>query len=145
MRFQGVRLLVEDFAKSFLFYRDILGFKALWGNPQDVYASFDTGGNVGISIFESKLMDQSIGLVHKGQRRKADNAVIIIQVEDVDQIYQNLKDKVEVVSPPRDMAGWGCRTLHIRDVEGNLLEFNASLAKDKWDDELLEAAEIYNK
>ena len=49
-KFTYARLLVKNFKDSFLFYRDILGFKATYGSETDVYADFDTG-DVTLALF----------------------------------------------------------------------------------------------
>jgi catechol 2,3-dioxygenase-like lactoylglutathione lyase family enzyme len=36
----NIRLLVSDFDKTFLFYRDIIGFKVTWGDVGEYYAQF---------------------------------------------------------------------------------------------------------
>ena len=46
MRFSQARLLVDDFAAAFRFYRDTLGFTAASGDESSVYASFDTGSGM---------------------------------------------------------------------------------------------------
>src|SRR6476659_7630591 len=48
----GTRLLVSDFKASFRFYRDVLGFTPTFGDENDVYADFDTGGGTGIALFQ---------------------------------------------------------------------------------------------
>ncbi len=44
------RLLVSDFPATFRFYRDILGFKPLFGEESDVYVEFETGGLLSLSF-----------------------------------------------------------------------------------------------
>ena len=51
MRFSQARLLVDDFAAAFRFYRDTLGFTVASGDESSVYASFDTGSGM-VAIFE---------------------------------------------------------------------------------------------
>lgn len=143
MKFQGIRLLVNDFDAMFKFYSEMMGFKVTWGSLGETYASFLTGQEVGISIFKAEDMDHSLGIPYHQDRRLMDTQVIVMAVEDINPYYERLKDQVVVVMPPKDMTGWGCRCFHIRDVEGNLIEFNSALDKEKWDDDLIEASKKY--
>lgn len=145
MRFEGIRLLVEDFDTAFRFYSEALGFKIVWGKPGDVYGSFSVSDHVSLSIFTAEYMDQALDIPATTQRRAMDNGVLIFSAEDVDIIHKELLEKgVPILKEPTDMAGWGCRTLHIRDTEGNLIEFNSALPEEKWDEDLKEAAKEYN-
>ena len=42
-KYDYTRLLVEDFAACFLFYRNVLGLEPFMGTEDDVYAEFKTG------------------------------------------------------------------------------------------------------
>lgn len=144
MRFQGIRLLVEDFDAMFTFYSQVLELKVTWGKLGDVYASFEIGGETGISIFDAKLMDESVGESITGARRNGDLGVLIFAVDDLTPVYDMLQPKeVNIVNKPHDQPGWGCCCLHLRDPEGNLIEFNAPLDKDKWSEGLKEDAKNY--
>ncbi len=146
MKFEGIRLLVEDFDKAFNFYHNTLGFDIVWGKPGDAYASFEVSPNTSLSIFKAGLMDESIDQSPVGLRRAKDNSVLIFSVLDLDPIYKDLQEKkVPILKEPTPRPGWGCITLHIRDTEGNLIEFNAPLEKTSWDKDLIEDAKNYEK
>lgn len=141
MKLEGIRLLVEDFDASFNFYSKILGFKVTWGKPGDVYASFDTGGHVGLSIFTSRLMHDALNIMINDNLSRSHKAVLVFECHDVDKIYLTVKRKsIKIIKPPTDMPAWGNRCMHIEDPEGNTLEFSSALSKDKWDKDLLEDA-----
>ena len=44
MELTHIRLLVKDFDACFRFYRDVMGFRALWGDEGSGYANFEVGG-----------------------------------------------------------------------------------------------------
>ena len=146
MKLNNVRLLVNKFDECFNFYSVVLGLKVSWGKPGEVYASFDIGMPMGLSIFKSDLMAEAVGnsdLAFPENMR--DKVVICISVENVDQIYKEVKERGgDFINEPTDMTGWGIRTVHMRDPEGNLLEIQSELSKEKWDKDLLENAEEYN-
>jgi catechol 2,3-dioxygenase-like lactoylglutathione lyase family enzyme len=146
MKLTGVRLLVKDFDESFKFYSEKLGLRVVWGKLGGEYASFDFGsGNDGFSIFPSDLMAHAIDNVDlpmpTGCREKI---AIIVSVDSVDKSYEELLAKgVEFVNKPTDMTGWGMRTVHLRDNEGNLIELYSELPMDKWDKDLLDEMKEY--
>ena len=139
MKLNGIRLLVKDFDKSFKFYSEQLGLKVTWGELGGQYASFDIGhGSDGLSIFPSDLMAQAIGNVDDSLPVNCrEKAAIILNVEDVDKTYKELLEKgVKFINSPTDMTAWGIRTVHLRDVDDNLIELAASIPLEKWDKDL---------
>jgi catechol 2,3-dioxygenase-like lactoylglutathione lyase family enzyme len=127
----GTRLLVSDFKTSFRFYRDVLGFTPTFGDENDVYADFDTGGGTGIALFQRELMSQALGT--SGLPVPAwgdqDAFVLVFSVEDVDATCARLQaEGVSLVTEPQDRPEWGIRTAHVRDPEGVLIEINSGLA-----------------
>ena len=127
-QFTYTRLLVSDFKASFLFYRDIMGFKATYGSENDVYADFDTGTTT-IALFSKQNMSEAIGTTNLPLQAKAQDAVCLcFAVDNVDAACEELKHNgVGLVTDPTDQTGWGIRTAHFRDPEGNLIEINEPL------------------
>lgn len=145
MELNCIRLLVADFDRCFKFYSEILELEVSWGKIGGEYASFKMGEPFSLSIFKSDLMSKAIGNenLHLPQNSR-EKAVIIIKTQNVDTVYSNLKARgVEFINEPADMTGWGMRAVHLRDPEGNLLEFWSDLPKEKWDEELKKEAEEY--
>lgn len=135
MKFNNIRLLVNDFDKAFAFYNDTLGLECTWGQLGDNFASFNIGLESGLAIFKAELMDMAIG---NGNAKKngefQDKSVIIIEVENVSDTYERLKNKgVSFLTEPKDMPAWGIRVAHFRDSEGNLMEIFSALPKDQWE------------
>ncbi|GAB6008667.1 VOC family protein [Dysgonomonas reticulitermitis] len=146
MKFSNVRLLVKDYAKCFKFYTEQLGLEALWGDENSGYASFKvTDGMERFALFVSDWMAPSVSNADKelpvGFREKS---LVSFSVDNVDDTYAVLKAKgVIFVNEPTDMAGWGMRTVHLRDPEDNLIELFSPLAPEQWSEELIEESKKY--
>ncbi|WP_405493550.1 VOC family protein [Nocardia sp. NBC_00511] len=123
------RLLVDDFAASYRFYRDVLGLPLKHETPGDVpesddgpYACFALGGN-DLALFTRAFMDASIGAEHR-PRGEIDSVVVVLRVEDVDKAVESVRARgVRIVAEPVDQAAWGMRVAHLRAPEGTLIEF----------------------
>ncbi len=118
-----IRLLVSDFKACFLFYRTILGFQATYGDENDVYADFNTG-EVILALFGKSNMSEALSTLGLPADVPAqDKTCLVFAVSDVDEACQRLKNQgVSLVTEPADRAGWGIRTAHLRDPDGNLIE-----------------------
>ena len=114
MRFSQARLLVDDFAAAFRFYRDTLGFTAASGDESSVYASFDTGSGM-VAIFERSGQGEVVEL-----RPPGDSTLLVLEVDDVDAAVGGLG--THVVQAPVDKPEWGGRVAYLCDPSGNLIE-----------------------
>ncbi len=128
-KFEYTRLLVTNLRDCFLFYRDIMGFKATFGSEDDIYADFDTGATT-LALFGRQNMSEAIGTTQLPLQAKAQDAVCLcFAVENVDATCEALKrNGVGLVTEPTDQTGWGIRTAHFRDPEGNLIEINQPIS-----------------
>ena len=138
MKLNTIRLLVSKFDEVFLFYRDVLGFKVTWGNIGENYAQFQTGDCGSLSIFSKVIMADTIGTsLLPIQVPVQDSMALIFSVDDLDQFYESLSSKgIIFINKPTDQPDWGIRVSHLRDPEGNLLEFITELPKEKFSEEL---------
>lgn len=145
MKLDSVRLLVKDFDECFKFYRDVLNLKATWGDVGDAYASFDVGYNNVLAIFKSDLMSEVLGDSDKKLPDNTRNKFLIsIRVKNLEKTYEKLKSQgVVFINEPMEMTGWGDYVAHLRDPEGNVIEFCSDLDESKWDEDLLADKEKY--
>lgn len=128
MKLANTRLLVKDFKTSFLFYRDVLGLSPSFGDENDVYTEFQTGGAL-LALFQGSLMAAATG-GDQPTTDGRDKSVLVFEVADVDEAVGQLEAKgVVFQTRPEDRPDWGIRTAHLRDPEGNLVEVYSPLAR----------------
>lgn len=133
MKLSNIRLLVNDFEKSFTFYKETLGLKCTWGDKDAIFASFDIGLPSGLAIFKAELMAEATGN-DKAEKSTVSNDkfAIIIEVDNVDETFKELQNKsIKFITEPKDMKAWGIRVTHFRDPEGNLIEIFSNLPKSE--------------
>jgi lactoylglutathione lyase len=127
-KFTSSRLLVDNFKACFLFYRDILGFKSIYGSEDDVYAEFN---NVTVSrrLCGRLSMSETVGTTSLPPKATAqDTMCLCFQVENVDAANVRLKKQgVVLLAAPADRLDRCIRTAHFHDPDGNLIEINQSL------------------
>jgi catechol 2,3-dioxygenase-like lactoylglutathione lyase family enzyme len=130
LRYNFTRLLVRDFATSFRFYRDTLGFTPVWGDETGTYADFQTG-EVTIALFVRNEMAEAVGTSALAPTAETqDRVALCFAVDDVGQAYEELRAKgVTFVTEPHDQTDWGIRAAHFRDPDGTLLELFSALPK----------------
>jgi catechol 2,3-dioxygenase-like lactoylglutathione lyase family enzyme len=115
-----VRLLVTDFAAALGFYRDTLGLACTYGDESGPYADFDAG-DASLAIFTRKHQAESVQL-----REAGDGALVVLQVDDVDETAARLK-----LAEPISRPDWGIRVAYVRDPSGNLLELYSGIPMDE--------------
>jgi predicted enzyme related to lactoylglutathione lyase len=122
VRLTFVRLLVDDYAACFRFYRDVMEFPVTFGDETSGYADFDAGADVQIALFDRREQMEQLG---GDDGARGLQAAIIFQVVDVDAALAALRGRgAAVAAEPADRKDWGIRVAYIRDPVGNLLELN---------------------
>jgi len=123
--FTHTRLLVDDYAACFTFYRDVLGFEPVFGDVDSGYADFDTGETT-LAVFERTAMVAALGEA-AASPPTGDRVALVIGVESVDAAAEALTDAATFVTEPHDRPEWGVRVVHCRDPDGTLIELNEPL------------------
>jgi lactoylglutathione lyase len=117
-----VRLLVDDYAACFRFYRDVMQFPATFGDEDGGYADFDAGSDVSLALFVRQYQTDQVGAPASAS---GDKVAIVFEVDHVDAAIEELRGRGAPVSAePADRADWGIRVAYIRDADGNLIELN---------------------
>lgn len=128
MKLLQVRLMVKDFKKSVIFYRDMLEFPMGYHHEDLEYALFEIG-ETKIELFSAKAMAEAIGEPYKpGDPNASTNFLLNFNVEDVDVSFNRFRKKgIVFVTEPHDRKEWGARVAHFRDPDGNLIEIYKAL------------------
>ncbi len=123
------RLLVSRFADSFRFYDGVLtevaGGTRVKGEPSGPYANWDLGEEALLALLDRSMMER---LTELAPPAAGDSVMIVLKVDDVALAAETgVKYGGRVVAPPADRPEWGptARTAHLRDPEGNLVEFQS--------------------
>ncbi|HZE37371.1 MAG TPA: VOC family protein [Stackebrandtia sp.] len=123
------RLLVRDFAACFGFYSALLpaaaGATLRKGGPEGPYAHWDLGDEGLLSMFSHAAMADALGL---SASDSGDRTMLVLRVSDVDAVARVAAEAGgRVVAAPADRPEWGpnLRAAHLRDPDGNLLEFQS--------------------
>jgi lactoylglutathione lyase len=142
MNLGSMRLLVQDFAGSFRFYRDVMGFRPTWGDATSSYASFDVGGPVVLAIFLRDQQAEAVGAGHlPSQVPQQDRVLLSFTVDDLEATVTELTAKgAKFVTEPKAYPDWTIRAAYLRDPDGNLIEISSGLAKSEWTDRVKEEA-----
>lgn len=148
MKLTHVRLLVNDFDACFRFYRDVMGFQAVWGAEGSGYADFKSRrGEAMVALFSKQGMAEALGTGDLPcDATCQDTAMLIFEAADLDSTVEALRARgVQFVTELQDRPDWGIRTVHLRDPEGNLIELNSPLLESQWSDELADEAQQYTQ
>jgi lactoylglutathione lyase len=125
MKVTFVRLLVDDYAGCFRFYRDVMGFPATFGDEEGGYADFAAGSDVSLALFVRRHQTDRVGAPAEAG---GDRVAVVFEVPDVDAAIEELRARGAPVSAqPADRKDWGIRVGYIRDSDGNLIELNHAL------------------
>lgn len=134
-RLTHVRVLADDYAACFRFYRDVLGLDPTFGDADSGYADFEAG-DATIAVFDRTEMaaaldepgDPDSAPADTAPAPRGDGTCLVLGVESVDAAHDGLREAgATVAAPPTDHPEWGIRTLHVRDPAGTLLELNEPL------------------
>ena len=122
MKLTYVRLLVDDYAGCFRFYRDVMDFRVTYGDETGGYADFDAGADVQLALFVRQFQTDHVGAPAQAS---GDKVAVVFQVDDVDAAVEELRRRGAPVSAdPADRSDWGIRVAYVRDPDGNLIELN---------------------
>ncbi|QBD80290.1 VOC family protein [Ktedonosporobacter rubrisoli] len=129
MKFINSRLLVNDFAASLKFWRDVMQLVPKYEDASMGYAYFDTG-NGGLEIMGRADFATFLGQVAPTSTPASYPAAFVFQVDDVDASYTQLVERgATSVSGPLDHQEVGVRSAQVADPDGYVVEVYNALAK----------------
>ena len=129
MDFYSVRLLANDFRKTWHFYRDRLGLVPVKGHGEPPYGEFAWNGRAFLAVFERQRMASAVGLSPRRSRgARLGDVAVIFEVPNVDRFAAKLvRQGVRLHRGPTDRPEWGLRTIHFLDPDGHLVEVYSRL------------------
>lgn len=115
--FANAVLPVKNTKETAKYYKEKLGFTVdvLWENPN--YACVSRGG-ITIELGE-------------GRPNHVGSGACVIQVSDVDAIYNEFKEQDITFVGDFSERDYGSKDFRVRDYDGNLLVFGGALANKK--------------
>lgn len=114
MKLYAVRVFVHDWESAFDFYANILGLPVKFNEPSMGWAEFDIGG-ASLGLERVEVDDE------EGHQLVGRFVGISLQVDDIDSVYEGLKEKgVEFIEPPAKQD-WGGTLAHFRDPARNVI------------------------
>jgi lactoylglutathione lyase len=116
MKFSRIVIKVNDYRRSFEFYKDILGLKlsSSWQRKDSWGAIFSAGGG-DLEIIWFPGGEELEDCRYYLERKKVD---ICFEIHDIDILYKRLSDQgIEIIKEPFD-APWGYRIFSIKDPDG---------------------------
>jgi len=112
----AVCLLVDDFEKSFNFYKEALGLKV--NSQEGKFADFKLG-ETNLAIFQK---DEAMAMFPKDHMKSGGGSVLGFQVDDVSKTCGELKAKgIEIFEGPK-ATEWGQKVAYFKDPDGNIWE-----------------------
>lgn len=115
-------LMVEDVDATIAFYRSILGFELILAVPEGGPTAWAVMGcgNVEMMFQSSKSLVEEIPQLEGRQIGGA--LYFYVEVEGIQTLYANLKDKITIVRDFRTTS-YGMQEFLIQDCNGYLLAF----------------------
>jgi uncharacterized glyoxalase superfamily protein PhnB len=121
VRVNGICIVTDDVGRLRSFYADALRAEA---EGDDTFTAFRTAG-AALSLFSSDGMEQMApgSMAQAGVGRYT----LEIEVDDVDAEFDRLSTLGCVIVKPPTTQPWGRRSVWVRDPDGNILNFYASV------------------
>lgn len=123
------RVLTSRFAESFRFYDGLLTGVAkahlVKGTEDGPYANWDRETEAVLALLDRSMLERVTGI---GLGGSGDATMLVLTVEDVEEAAAVAQAHGgRMVVPPGDRPEWGptCRTAHLRDPDGNLVELQS--------------------
>jgi len=126
MKISRIVIKVNDYRKSFEFYKDILGLKltSSW-QRKDSWGAIFSAGSADIEIIWFPEGEGFLDCCYFPERNKVD---VNFETHDIDIHFKRLQDLgVEIIREPFD-APWGFRIFTIKDPDGIAISFTQPLA-----------------
>lgn len=118
-------IMVENVNQTIEFYTNTLGFNLIDTNPTS--GNFEWGyvmlDNVGLMFQEEKSLKNEYPELEPSKTNMGGPLSFYIRVENINELYNDIKDKVEVIKP-MNKTFYGTDEFAIKDINGFVLTFS---------------------
>jgi uncharacterized glyoxalase superfamily protein PhnB len=119
-------LMVEDVQQTLAFYRDTLGFDVLTTVPDDPPFDFAIVRRDDVELMFQSRPSLSENVPALTGRLIGASQTFYIEVSGVRQLYEQLKDRVEIVVDLHNTF-YGTQEFYFRDNNGYILSFSEAI------------------
>ena len=116
-------LMVEDVALTLDFYRETLDFKVLTTLPEQPPFDFAIVQRDGVELMFQSRASLSDNVPALTGRPIAASQTFYIEVSGIQELYESLRDKVEIVVDFHTTF-YGTQEFYFRDINGYILSFS---------------------
>jgi len=114
----AICLLVEDFDKSFVFYKDNLGLEV--NSVSGKFADFKLEGT-SLAIFQQA---DAVAMFPKEYMKKGGGCVHAFQVESIEESVKTLESKGVIFFEKVKTTAWGQKVAYFLDPDNNIWEIS---------------------
>lgn len=139
-----IEIPVSDMRRAVGFYESVMGLKKTYEHP--VWTSFDVGGiTLALAVSGTKTIGKnrkkctscSLCVLRYAATNRGENkgkpiatSVVYLEVEEIDKMFNLLKDQdVNFITEPKDQE-WGGRTAIMLDPDNNILVLSGTTNSD---------------
>jgi uncharacterized glyoxalase superfamily protein PhnB len=121
-KYLAVGLKVSHFLESFEFYTEVLGFEATEFDKENEFAEVRLD-NLRLALLTKDTLVNMCGVKHFALNKRS-NHLIALQVDNLEEAYQELKCKgVAFIQEPKTTS-WGQKVAYFKDLEGCIWEIS---------------------
>ena len=118
-------LMVEDVARTLVFYRETLGFEVLTTLPEQEPFAFAMVKRDGVELMFQSRASLSENVPALSGAPIGSSQTFYIEVTGIQDLYERLRDRVEIVVDFHDTF-YGTQEFYFRDINGYILSFSES-------------------
>jgi lactoylglutathione lyase len=119
-------LMVEDVRHTLTFYQDILGFNVVMTLPETAPFDFAIVQRDGVELMFQSRQSLSENVPALAGSAIGASQTFYIEVAGISQLYQQLRDKVEIVVDLHTTF-YGTQEVYFRDINGYILSFSEAI------------------
>lgn len=123
----AIGLRVANFSEAFDFYTNSLELEVKIHDEKNKFAELQLG-DLKIALLTDDTLESMCG---KSQLAKSglSNIVIAVEVDDISEKYNQLKDKVKFIEKPKTTP-WGQKVAYFKDIEGYVWEISEPFGEE---------------